>query len=293
MFVKQVSATQIVIGAPAKINLFLEILNRRPDGFHNLRSAFQAVSLFDRISFELQPEVRIDLEAIGEFPVPTDERNLVTRAFHLMQSRFSLKSGLKVQLEKLIPVGGGLGGGSSDAAATVFACNLLYRLKLTKVEMMSLGAELGSDVPFFFTRGQGMVTGRGEIIEELELPIDYWLRLVTPDLGIGTAGSYAALKRGLTHPDSGFTLTNRPSREELVASLQLTGNDFERTHLKSYPILDRVRTALLDSGALMVRMSGSGSTFFGIYGKAPAVDGSFDAEATWHVEEVRPVVVPY
>lgn len=293
MFVRSTGQDQIVIGAPAKINLFLEILNRRPDGFHNLHSAFQAVSLFDRLIFELAPEGVYELGVSGRWSLPTDERNLVTQAFHLMQTKFSLKAGLRVRIEKEIPPGGGLGGGSSDAAATILACNSLFGLELTPPEMAEVGSVLGSDIPFFFSGGQALVGGRGEVVQEVELPIDYWIVLVTPDLSISTAKSYAGLKRGLTHPFSGYNLNRCRSAQELVASLQLTGNDFERTHLKNYPILDRVRTALVDSGALMVRMSGSGSTFFGIYGMAPEIDGRLDAEAAWHTATVRPVVIPH
>jgi 4-diphosphocytidyl-2-C-methyl-D-erythritol kinase len=293
MFVKQVSADKLVIGAPAKVNLFLEVLNRRLDGFHNIKSIFQAVSLFDRLSFQLLPEPEFQLEVTGEWEVPTDERNLVTQAYRLMQTRFSLKQGLLVKVEKEIPVGGGLGGGSSDAAATIAACNMLYDIGLDNLEMAELGGLLGSDIPFFFSRGQAMVTGRGDVIREVELPTDYWLLLVTPDLGVSTAASYAGLKRGLTHPDSGFTLKSCQSAEDLWMSLQLTGNDFERTHLKSYPILDRVRTSLVDSGALMVRMSGSGSTFFGVYARPPVVDGGFNADVAWHTAVVRPVIIPH
>ncbi len=293
MFVRSVSPTKIVIGAPAKINLFLEILNRRPDGFHNLCSAFQAVSLFDRLTFELAPEGVFGLTVSGKWSLPTDERNLVTQAFHLMQTRFSLRSGLEIKIEKEIPPGGGLGGGSSDAAATILACNALFGLELTDAEMAELGSLLGSDIPFFFSSGQALISGRGEVVQEVQLPIDYWIVLVTPELSISTAESYAGLKRGLTHPFSGYNFNRCRSLQELVASLQLTGNDFERTHLKNYPILDRVRTALVDSGALMVRMSGSGSTFFGIYGLAPELDGRLEAEGAWHTATVRPVFIPH
>jgi 4-diphosphocytidyl-2-C-methyl-D-erythritol kinase len=291
-FVKQLSPTELVIGAPAKINLFLEILNRRPDGFHNIHSAFQAVSLFDRLHFTRTPGKEYRLSISGPWEIPVDESNLITRAFRLLQSRYHLETDLTVAVEKQIPPGGGLGGGSSDAAATLIACNILYDLGLSDPELAEMAALLGSDIPFFLSTGQAIVRGRGELIEPVTLPTDYWLTLITPPLSIPTPESYAQLKRGLTHPGSGFTLPRCRSPKELIASLRLTGNDFECTHLKNYPILDRVRTALVDSGALMVRMSGSGSTFFGIYGDAPGVNGRVSQGDGWHVVDVRPVVIP-
>jgi 4-diphosphocytidyl-2-C-methyl-D-erythritol kinase len=291
-FVKQLSSTEVVIGAPAKINLYLEILNRRADNFHNIKSAFQAVSLFDRLRVTRIDSPTVQIEMTGQWSAPTDESNLITRAFRLIQTRHSVSGGISVHVDKQIPVGGGLGGGSSDAAATLVACNLLFSLGLGERELAELGAQLGSDVPFFFSSGQADVRGRGELITPLTLTTDYWLTLVTPSVGISTPQSYAQLKRGLTHADSGFTLPPCQSVGELIEALRLTGNDFECNHLKNYPILDRVRTALIDSGALMVRMSGSGSTFFGIYGDAPGAVGRQIAGDDWYVTDVRPVTIP-
>jgi 4-diphosphocytidyl-2-C-methyl-D-erythritol kinase len=291
-FVKQLSQTELVIGAPAKINLFLEVGNKRPDGFHNIHSAFQAVSLFDRLHFTRTPVNEYQLSASGLWEIPVDESNLISRAYRLLQARHKFDTGLTVVVDKQIPPGGGLGGGSSDAAATLIACNLLFNLRLSDSELLELAAQLGSDIPFFLSTGQAIVRGRGELIEPVTLPTDYWLTMITPPLAIPTPESYAQLKRGLTHPGSGFTLPRCRSPKELIASLRLTGNDFECTHLKNYPILDRVRAALIDSGALMVRMSGSGSTFFGIYGDAPGANGRVSQDDGWHVVDVRPVVIP-
>ncbi|MBU0984586.1 MAG: 4-(cytidine 5'-diphospho)-2-C-methyl-D-erythritol kinase, partial [candidate division Zixibacteria bacterium] len=212
---KRISTGSVVIGAPAKVNLFLEVLSRREDGYHDINSLFQAVSLFDRLRIRRLPaESGVRLSLDGPDSVPTDERNLVCRAYNLMRDRFDLQDGLEVDLEKNIPVAAGLAGGSADAAATILACSVLFDLQLEYTDMALLGQEIGSDVPFFFSRGQALVTGRGEQITATNFPTDYWLVLVTPNLHISTAESYARLRTGLTKSRVPFTLEGCRTSEE-------------------------------------------------------------------------------
>lgn len=292
MFVKRITSDCVVIGAPAKINLFLQVLRKRTDGYHDINSLFQAVSLFDRLKFQLtdNPEIRLETDSQSVGPV-TD--NLITRAWKLLQSECGVKSGVQVELEKNIPVGGGLGGGSSDAAATLTAANLLLDLKLTKFDLMPLAGRLGSDIPFFFTAGQAVAEGRGELLTETDFPIDYWIVTVTPPLHCSTAESYAALKMTLTEPKNPFKLTDCRTAGELFELLALSGNDFEGEQRKRYPILSRIAESLTQSGASLVRMSGSGSTMFGLFKAAPEIDNSMvDRDPHWHVQLVRPVRLP-
>lgn len=294
MFVKKIPSGQVVIGAPAKVNLFLEVLDKREDGFHNINSLFQAVSLFDRLKFTRSGECQgAKLTLTTPSKLPTDKNNLIVRAFDLMRERFNLSDGLDVELEKNIPIAAGLAGGSSDAAATILAATILFELPLDFAQMGALGLELGSDLPFFFTHGQALVGGRGEEIRETELPSDYWLVLVTPDTAISTAEAYARLSLRLTKSRIPFTLERCDTPQELVKLLGLTGNDFEEVHLKSYPELRRIRTELMGQGALLARISGSGPSVFGFYCDAPEIDGgNLAGREDWRTTTVRPVALP-
>ncbi len=293
MFVKAESDRSIVIEAPAKINLFLDVLNKREDGFHDINSVFQAVSLYDRLEFTATDSPGITIRLARESEVPTGEDNLIARAYKLMADEFGLDKGLDVVLEKKIPVAAGLGGGSADGAATILACNRLYGLGLSKETMMKLSERIGSDLPFFFTRGQALVSGRGEVIEEVELPTDYWIVLVNPGWEISTAQAYKALKRGLTRSKNPFNLATCRRAEELVRLLDLSGNDFEKVHLKTYPELGRIQEGLLRSGASLARMTGSGPTFFGIFNKAPEIrEGALLRQGNWQLFTVLPVTMP-
>jgi len=293
MFVKRTPDGSLVIGAPAKVNLFLEILGKRPDRYHSLHSLFQAVSLFDRLAFKPLPRPGIQLTVSGNDSISTGPDNTVSMAYEAVCDCCHLNLGLSVNLEKNIPSGSGLGGGSADAAATIIACNLLFNSNLTPAKMAEIGLRVGSDVPFFFSSGQAIVTGRGEIIQESQFPTDYWIALITPRLSISTAASYAGLNMPLTEVKQPSSLRGSRSVGEFINSLRLTGNDFERGHLETYPLLGRIRDALRDRGAQLVRMSGSGSTMFGIFETAPewANEHEFEQES-WQVNLVRPVVLP-
>lgn len=293
MIIEQTDDRVVTIDAPAKINLFLEVLNKRPDGYHNINSVFQAVSLYDRLEFRVinEPDIRIELK--NKTNLSTGKDNLISRAYHLMRQEFDIGEGLNVLLEKRIPVAAGLGGGSSDAAATIMACNVLFKLGLGKSEMMNLSARIGSDLPFFFTRGQAHVTGRGEMVKEVELPTDYHVVLVNPGFELSTAASYASLKRGLTISKNPFNLAACPRAAELVRSLHLCVNDFEEVHLKSCPELGDIRDGLLRSGALLARMSGSGPTMFGLFSGALAtLMGENMERENWQIFTVLPVTLP-
>lgn len=293
MFVKRVSSDTLVIGAPAKVNLFLHVLGKRPDGYHDIESLFQAVSLFDRLTFTRlvgQPETLIEVSGAGD--LPSDQTNLVTRSYDEMHRRFGLRDGLSVKLEKNIPIAAGLGGGSSDGAATIMACRLLFDLKLSAAEMATISLSIGSDLPFFFSHGSALVEGRGEVVADVELPTDYWLVLVTPNLAISTAESYARLRLPLTKSRHPFYLPRWTTLEELLSLLKGTSNDFEEVHLRSFPELGRIKDGLLDNGALLARLSGSGPTFYGLYGEAPEIeDGRVFDRDDWRVSLVRPVVL--
>ena len=297
MFISNPDSGIVVIGAPAKINLYLQILRKREDGYHEINSLFQAVSLFDRLTFHRADTAGIKLERAEtssiDAAIPLDDTNIIVQAYNLMKDKHKKVDGLGVSVEKNIPVAAGLAGGSSDAAATIMACNLLFDLKLTRSAMAELGSKIGSDIPFFFSGGQAVVTGRGERVLEVNCATDYWLILVTPRLSISTAEAYARLRMPLTNSKQPFSLgTHRPV-EKLVESIALAGNDFEEIQFMSYPELSGIRDRLLHTGALLARMSGSGPTVFGIYPEQPAgLESSLLREGDWHVSTVRPITLP-
>jgi 4-diphosphocytidyl-2-C-methyl-D-erythritol kinase len=294
MFTKRTSASSLIIGAPAKVNLDLRILGRRPDGFHEIDSIFQAVSLFDRLKFKLvEHSDRLELSLANDVNLEVDDSNLVVRAFNLMKQRFGFPGGLRVELEKNIPIAAGLGGGSSDGAATVLACRALFDLPLDFGQMAEISLELGSDLPFFFSSGQAHVTGRGEKITELELPTDYWMVLVTPDLSVSTAEAYAALKMPLTNPMPARSFRGWKAPADIGKWLVDIGNDFERDQLAAFPELMDVKKRLAQSGARLARLSGSGPTVFAIYSDAPNLEGGRAIGRTnWMVSTVRPIRLP-
>ena len=292
MFIKEITKDSLIIGAPAKINLFLKVLNKRPDGYHNIDSLFQAVSLFDRIKFTRTGQNKTTIKLKNEIDLTTGEDNLISRTFDFMKNEFDLDGGLEIELEKNIPIAGGLGGGSTDAAATIMACNVLFSLNLTYHEMAEIGLQLGSDIPFFFSSGQAQVTGRGEIIKELNLPTDYWLMLVNPGEKVSTATSYSSLKISLTNSEKTVSFTSCRTTGDLLKSLNKLSNDFEGNHLESYPAHKRIKGGLLRLGASVTRMSGTGPTFFGIFVRYPTGghENIFNG-GNWQVDLVRPITL--
>jgi 4-diphosphocytidyl-2-C-methyl-D-erythritol kinase len=293
MLVRNISNAEVTIDAPAKVNLFLQVLNKRPDGYHNINSLFQTVSLCDRLRFCLSDEPDASIELLSDSEITVTGDNLIAKAYRLLKQRFGLDKGLSVRLEKRIPVSAGLGGGSSNAAATILACNLLFHLNLSYEEMATLALQIGSDVPFFFSGGQALVSGRGDKVVDTDFPTEYKMVLVCAKIAIATAAAYAALKMDLTRAKKPFKLKSSGTLDEFVESLRLSGNDFEEIQFRAYPDLGRMREFLLKQGALMARMSGSGSTMFGIFRKTSQVEvvKPFNGR-DWRLYTVVPISLP-
>lgn len=276
----------------AKVNLFLQVLNKRADRYHNIVSLFQAVDLADTLDFELQSEPGVVIEIHGrmtDLPIGTD--NLIAKAYSALAKDFSFDKGLKVRIDKRIPIGAGLGGGSSNAATTLLASNTLFDLKLSEEKLNLYALSLGSDVPFFLSSGQAMVRGRGELIEQVALPTDYFLVLVYPGIHCSTTEAYESLDAGLTKRAPHFSFQNCRTTEELLTPLRSVGNDFEQVQYSRYPVLGRVHELLERAGASLVRLSGSGSTVFGLFTKLPVLGRDFGREQGWTSFTVRPCVL--
>lgn len=263
----------IVVRAPAKVNLVLRVLDRRPDGFHNLWSLMQTVGLEDEITLRLQSRAGALAVTCDDATLPTDGRNLVTRAAQAVLDKAGAAAagrGLAVHIGKRIPMGGGLGGGSSDAAATIVGLNRLLALNWSAGEMAKLGETLGSDVPFFFYAPSARVRGRGEDVEPVTVTGSRWLVLVNPGFPIGTKGAYDKLaasrrQQGVRPLQPALArLVGRAtlSWEEVIPLME---NDFESALAPFHPELSEIKTGLLLAGAEAALLSGSGATVFGIF----------------------------
>lgn len=252
--------------APAKINLSLDILGKRNDGFHEVEMIMTTVDLSDRVELYMleNNEIKVSLESRY---VPNDERNLAFKAASVMKNRYCITQGVHIKMVKNIPVSAGLGGGSSDAAAVLRGLNRLWKLDLSLEELAQLGLEIGTDVPFCVMNSTAFVKGRGEIIEELPPPPPCWIVLAKPDLGISTKTVFqnVAVEK-LTHPNT----------EEIVQALmngdfkQLCnnlGNSLESITFDMYPEVQRMKDKMLQVGATNVMMSGSGPTVYSLVKK--------------------------
>lgn len=258
------SRRAVYIRAPAKVNLGLEVLRRRGDGFHEIRTLFQAISLADRLRLvRRRRDIRLRCPLVkGE-----TEENLAWRAAELFFSKTGVQGGMGVEIDKRIPVGGGLGGGSSDAAAVLLGACRLFGLKVRTAEVAEWAGELGSDVPFFVYGGAAVGTGRGERITPLPAPIPAGRVLVyAPPFASPTAGVYSAWRRRLTGKGERLTLLVEKRRRGSSAGIGKTlFNDLERVVLERYPDLGEAKSLLLRHGAAGAQVSGSGSCLFGVY----------------------------
>ena len=267
----------------AKINLSLRVLGKRDDGFHELCTVFQTVSLYDTITFAGSDDLALTCD---NPEIPVDASNLCLRAATELRSRFNVTRGAAMHLEKRIPSPGGLGGGSSNAAVTLIGLMRLWGIDGPVADLVEIAAALGSDVPFFLTGGTALGTGRGEIVEPLD-DIDAPLMLiVTPDVGVSTVAAFANLQApSLTNIDSNRIL--RVCRSEAVSldpHHSALINDFEASVFSAYPEVKRVRDTLIDLGAVNAAMSGSGASVFAIFDKQEtrqAAQKALEQESRW------------
>lgn len=258
----------VTVFAPAKINLILRILDRRPDGYHNLWSIMQTVALEDEVEISLAPhrqeiQLRCDTEQLA-----TDRNNLVYRAAAAVLERAQQTIGLDIHLLKRIPMGAGLGGGSSDAAATILGLNRLLQLGWSDTQMAEVGQPLGSDVPFFFFAPSAFVEGRGETVKPVTVGGVRWAVLVNPGFGVETKWAYQELAatRGTVRPLSSAHADLGRHAQVTWAQLAATAeNDFEAAVFSRHGSLREIKQGLLARGAELALLSGSGATVFGLF----------------------------
>ena len=253
----------LYVKAPAKINLTLDVLNKRPDGYHEVEMIMTTVDLADRIGLELREDDAIHIYSSNNF-VPNDHRNLAYQAAAILKERFKIREGVNITIDKQVPIAAGLAGGSSDAAATLKGLNNLWNLQLTLDEIAEIGSEIGSDVPYCVYGGTAIARGRGEKIERIEAPPNCWVVLAKPSIGVSTGSVYGGLQLdSIEHPDTQRmrdAIANG-SYEEMCASL---GNVLESVTLKLHPEVSSIKEQMKRFGADAVLMSGSGPTVFGL-----------------------------
>ncbi|BAD74324.1 4-diphosphocytidyl-2-C-methyl-D-erythritol kinase (4-(cytidine-5'-diphospho)-2-C-methyl-D-erythritol kinase) [Geobacillus kaustophilus HTA426] len=255
---------RLSIKAPAKINLSLDVLYKRPDGYHEVKMVMTTIDLADRIELVALPEEdAIRIVSQNRF-VPDDCRNLAYQAAKLLKETFSIRQGVAISITKHIPVAAGLAGGSSNAAATLRGLNKLWQLGLTLDELAELGAKIGSDVAFCVYGGTALATGRGEIITPIPSPPPCWVVLAKPPIGVSTAEVYRNLElERVSHPDVD-AMVRAIERQDYAAICRLVGNVLEEVTLKKYPEVAHIKEQMKRFGADAVLMSGSGPTVFGL-----------------------------
>ena len=251
----------------SKINLHLQVIGRRADdGFHDLCTVFQTISLHDTMTVSAADEIRM---TCGDDAIPADERNLVVRAALKLHERYDVRCGASIHLEKRIPAPGGLGGGSSNAAVALLALRKLWALDIPIEDLHSVAEKLGSDVPFFLYGGTALGMGRGEIVEPIEDFTEKFMLVVTPDVAVATRDAFKRLKaRALTKQESKRKLQIcRFDLESADFKYTAFKNDFEISVFATYPEVERVKSTLLDLGADRAMLSGSGGSVFAVFDK--------------------------
>ena len=255
----------IRLKARAKINLGLDVIGRRDNGYHDVRMVMQTVGLYDRIIMTRIPEDDIRIRTnIGFLPV--NENNLIYKAIMLMKNKYGFSGGVEVDLNKFIPVSAGMAGGSSDAACALIGVNRLYDLNVPVKELMKIGVEIGADVPYCLMRGTALAEGIGEKLTRLPDMPDCHILIAKPPINVSTRIVYENLdmKEIVEHPDiDGIIEAIRDKDVAMVASC--IGNVLESVTIPLYPVIDSIKRDMIEHGAINAMMSGSGPTVFGIF----------------------------
>ena len=258
---------ELKLKARAKINLGLDVVRKREDGYHEVRMIMQMINLYDKITLRKKTESGITVTTNLSY-LPVNEDNLVYRAAKLLMDEFQVDGGLEIELQKYIPVAAGMAGGSTDAAAVMVGVNRIFQLGLNKKQLMERGVKIGADVPFCIMRGTALAEGIGEELTPLPAMPHCSLVIAKPKIHVSTKFVYGNLKvRELTeHPDiDGQVQALRENDlEQLVARM---GNVLETVTIPAYPVLDEIKHTMMKYGAMGAMMSGSGPTVFGIFEK--------------------------
>ena len=250
--------------AYAKINLGLDVIGRLPNGYHEVKMVMQTVGIYDVLTLEKIPEGIVVTTDNGE--LPTDENNLIYKSAKLMKEKYSIREGVRIHLEKNIPIAAGMAGGSTDAAATFIGMNELFDISATEEELRQLGVKVGADVPYCIMGGTALAEGIGERLSSLPAPKDCFLLIAKPDINVSTKYVYEHLDaEGVeNHPDIDGMI-KALEQGSLEGIIERLGNVLETVTVKKYPIIQEIKQIMLENGARGSLMSGSGPTVFGIF----------------------------
>lgn len=262
----------INLKAYAKINLGLRILSQRDDGYHNIETVFHRVQPHDEIRLEQSSDLTLTVNTPG---LPRDDNNLCVKAAKLLQQHVGTENGVHIFLNKNIPIGAGLGGGSADAAATIIGLMNLWHIDISKNELLKIGLQLGSDVPYFLSPGTAYATSRGEILEYFEFSMPYWIVIIYPNIHVSTKWAYEAIhdKRYIQHESEVNNPKSNISLRQILLDhvhdpIHLNAvlhNDFEPIILHKYEKIAFAKVSLYAAGAKFAQMSGSGSAIYGLF----------------------------
>jgi 4-diphosphocytidyl-2-C-methyl-D-erythritol kinase len=284
---RAIKRMQKVFQAPAKINTSLYVVGRRDDGYHDLAMLMQAVTLFDRITLTVEPGDAVRVVCPGVV-LPDGAENIVASAAQALMAAAGQAYDVTIEVDKQIPVAAGLGGGSSDAATVLVGLNEMCRFGFERDALMTIGGQLGADIPFFVFGQTAWATGTGDRLEPVGAMPTIWYVLVNPGVAVSTAWVYGNLT--LTSHDDLSKLRRFPiSVEELE---RLLYNDLESVTMQHYPVLSEVKQQLVKHGALGTLMSGSGPTIFGLFSNeetARAAAGLLDGQSGWRAYAVQPL----
>ena len=275
--------------APAKINLGLDVLGRRENGYHDVRMVMQTVYLYDQIRIEKTKKPGIELST-NLFYLPVNENNLAYQAADLLMKEFDVKEGVKITLDKHIPVAAGMAGGSSNAAAVLFGINRMFSLGLSQKELMERGVTLGADVPYCVMRGTVLAEGIGEILTPLPACPKCHVLIAKPPINVSTKFVYTNLRANeLTcHPDIDGQIRALQDGD-LEAVCKKMGNVLETVTIPAYPIIQTIKDKMMQCGAVNAMMSGSGPTVFGIFNEREQAEKA--AELLREEDKIRQMFV--
>ena len=268
---------EISLKALAKINIGLDVLGKREDGYHDVRMIMQTIHLYDRVEIKKTRSPHIHVET-NLYYLPVNEDNLVYRAAKLMKDEFKIKEGVRIVLQKFIPVAAGLAGGSSDAAAVLVGMNRIFNLGLKQNKLMELGLKLGADVPFCIMRGTALAEGIGEKLTALPPMPKCPVLIAKPAVSVSTKFVYENLRLhdGIEHPDIDKIITNI-RQKNLRGIAENMGNILETVTVPSYPVIQDIKKLMRENGALNAMMSGSGPTVFGLFQNEKDIRKAYDA----------------
>lgn len=252
---------KISVKSIAKINFGLRILSKREDGFHNLQTLFLPIKgLYDNISFEKSEKLNFN----SNISLLNDDSNLIIKAVQLLGNKLGQKLNVKIDLLKQIPIGAGLGGGSSNAASTLLALNKLFNLNLSNNELIIFALKLGSDVPFFINPIHSIATSRGEVLNAIDLNLNKYILLVNPGIHISTKEAFSNIKN-ITSFKTDYKGILLNGSIDFAKAKNVIFNDFEDYVFCKFPEIAAIKETLIKNGAIFAQMSGTGSTVYGIF----------------------------